>query len=109
MKILTKTDINEIDFLTSTLHDFIHNLSNDSINKTLEKRSAICKLNDIRSIADLPHIISMPFYNPANWAKEEECKHVFEIGFDANSNPFLFCKHCAKINELQIGKKQEGE
>ena len=102
MKILKKEDINEINFLTSKLHDFIHELPNDSIKKTFEKRSAIWKLNSIRTILDLPQIISMPFYNPKNWAKEE-CNHDFELlPFAANGQATLFCRHCAEVKRISL-------
>lgn len=110
MKILTTKKIKEIDHLTMDLHDFIHNLKNDSLEKVIEKRKHIYKLNEIRTLCDLPKIISwihrypMPEVKPP---KKEECKHVYEIGFDQYSVPFLFCKHCAEIKRISLDEEAE--
>jgi hypothetical protein len=112
MKILSAKKITEIDILTTHLHDYIHTMRNDSLEKVIEKRNCIYKINEIRTICELPEIVSLIQFHPmpeVKPPKKEECKHVFEIGFYANSSPFLFCKHCAKTIELSVGKKQEGE
>lgn len=109
MKILKKKDINEIDFFTSNLHDFIHNLPNDSIKKPFEKRSAIYKLNEIRTMLDLPMIISfvsgMPTLN-VNPPKKEECNHYFELlQTGKTGEAILFCRHCAEVKRIALNEE----
>lgn len=112
MKILTTKKANEIDVLTTHLHDFIHNLQNDSLKTVLEKRSYIRKINDIRSICELPAIVSLTSFHPmpeVKPPKKEGCKHIFKIAYTRDNAPFLFCENCGEIKFITIGMlKQDG-
>lgn len=107
MKILSAKKLEKINTCTSQMHAIAtkKEISNEDYNFIL------ANVDSIRSICGLQYIrrelfIPMPKIAPP---KKEECKHVFEIGFYENSTPFLFCKHCAKIIDLPIGKRKESE
>lgn len=110
MKILTSKQIKEIDNITNSIYDFIHNLPNDSIKKPFEKIDAICELNKIRLFLDLPGIISLSIISssgdsasnpPMSEVKpprggistQAEHEHNFQV---VSNNAHSICVMCTK-------------
>lgn len=108
MKILSNSRMREIDIYTHR----IHTISNNEKITENDRDIILANADAIRSVCKLPYIrrVIHPIPMPkVELPKKEECKHIFEIAFYEKGIPFLFCKHCAKIVDLHIGKKQEGE
>ena len=121
MKILTKKKVNEIDILTTSIHNFINNLSNDSIKKPFEKIDAIHKLNEVRGISGLPRIITIPprriphmllsEFNismpPVKPCKMPEHEHDFFIAHQTKTVSTICCRTCGKTKRIEADIPQE--